>query len=208
MDHTRALSQIAEIHQQIAKGEIYRGYRSVPIALSGLVGLAAAVAEPARTIADPLAFLRYWAGVAAVAGIVGLVEVAYNYVVFDHASGRRRTRQVLGQFLPGAIGAAVLTVSFAHVSPRLVPLLPGIWAVCFGVGIFASRPYLPRLSGLVALFYFAAGSLLLWTANMDAPLNAWHVGGTFGVGQLMAAAVLYWELERKEQWQEAGSQDV
>ena len=144
-----------------------------------------------------MTFLGYWTTIAAIAGLVGLVEVCYNYL-HDHASGRRRTRQVLGQFLPAAVGAAVLTASFAHVSPQLIALLPGIWAICFGVGIFASRPYLPRMSGFVALFYFTVGSLLLWTTRIDAPPAGWHVGATFGVGQLMAAAVLYWELERPQ----------
>ena len=37
VDVTRALDQIAEIHQQMAKGEVYRGYRSLPIAASGTV---------------------------------------------------------------------------------------------------------------------------------------------------------------------------
>jgi hypothetical protein len=197
MDFPRALSQIAEIHQQLAKGEIYRGYRSVPIAASGLVGIVAVVMQPVRAASDPMAFLGYWTAIAAVAGIVGLVEVCYNYL-HDHASGRRRTRQVLGQFLPAAVGAAVVTASFAHVSPQMIALLPGIWAICFGVGIFASRPYLPRMSGFVALFYFTVGSLLLWTTRIDAPPTGWHVGATFGVGQLMAAAVLYWELERPQ----------
>ena len=105
---------------------------------------------------------------------------------------------VLGQFLPGILGAAVLTGSFVHVSPGLVALLPGVWAICFGIGTFSSRPYLPRASGMVALFYFGVGSLLLWTASLDAPLNGWLVGGTFGAGQLLAALVLYWKLERAE----------
>ena len=77
-----------------------------------------------------------------------------------------------------------------------MPLLPGLWAICFGIGIFASRPYLPRASGWVALFYYAAGVALLWRANGTTPLHAWWVGGTFGIGQLLAAFVLFWNLER------------
>ena len=198
MDYPRALDQIAEIHQQIAKGEIYRGYRSVPIAASGIVGLIAAAVQPAAAAGQPQAFVRYWSIVAAIAAVVGISEIAYYYAVRDHASGRRRTRQVLGQFLPAAAAAALITAAFPHVSTRLVALLPGVWAVCFGLGTFASRPYLPRMSGYVALFYVLAGSLLLWNVNLDGPLHAWHVGGTFGAGQLMAAAVLYWELERDD----------
>jgi hypothetical protein len=199
MDYPRALSQIAEIHQQIAKGEIYRGYRSVPLALSGVVGLVAAVAQPARISSDPVGFLGYWSVVAAVAGVIGLVEIVYNYVARDHASGRRRTRQVLGQFLPAGLGGAVITAAFAHLGASLVPLLPGIWAICFGIGTFASRPYLPRMAGFVALYYCAAGSVLLWTVDLGGQLHPWSVGGVFGIGQLLAAAVLYWELERGDE---------
>jgi hypothetical protein len=202
MDHSRALSQIEEIHQQIAKGEIYRGYRSLPIAASGVVGLMAALFQPRRAADDPVAFLQYWTVIAAVAAMIGLVEVAYNYLVHDQASSRRRTRQVFGQFLPAALGAVVVTASLMHISPRLVQLLPGLWAVCFGMGAFALRPYLPRMTGFVALYYLTAGSLLLWTADLDAAVGGWRVGAVFGAGQLMAAAVLYWELERSHE--EAG----
>ena len=199
MDFPRALTQIAEIHAQIAKGEIYRGYRSVPIAASGIVGVVAAAAQ-SRVIdaTDPAAFVIYWTAVAALAGAVGLSEIAYNYVVHDGAAGRRRTRRVLGQFLPAIAGAAVVTASFMHVTPHLAALLPGLWAICFGVGTFSSRPYLPSASAIVAVFFFAAGSILLWTADMSSPGNGWLVGGTFGAGQFIAAAVLYLELERPE----------
>ena len=207
MDFPRALTQIDEIHQQIAKGEIYRGYRSMPVAASGLVGIAAAVAQPiVQPGSDPFAFVRFWAAVAAVAGLVGISEIAYNYIVHDDASGRRRTRRVLGQFLPSVVGAAVLTASFVNVGPGLVSLLPGVWAICFGIGTFSSRPYLPRTSVLVACFYIAAGSLLLWTLDLGAPLNGWRVGGTVGVGQLLAAGILYWEFERRHEEPEIRSQ--
>jgi hypothetical protein len=197
MDFPRALNQIEEIHQQIAKGEIYRGYRSAPVAASGLVGIAAALVQPAS---GPAAFVQYWTVVAAIAALVGISEIAYNYVVHDDASTRRRTRKVLGQFLPAVAAAAVLTATFSHLSPTLAPALPGVWAICFGLGTFASRPYLPRTSDLVALYYFAAGTVLLWTLKMDAPPSGWSVGGTFGAGQLLAAAVLYWEFERRNQY--------
>jgi hypothetical protein len=63
--------------------------------------------------------------------------------------------------------------------------------------VFASRLYLPRATGWVALYYYAAGAVLLWTARPGAPLNAWSVGVTFAVGQLLAAGVLWWNLERQ-----------
>jgi hypothetical protein len=203
MDLSRALGQLADIHQQIAKGEIYRGYRSLPIAVSGLIGLAAAWAQaPGLGAGDPLGFVLYWTSVAACAAFVGASEIIYNYVVHDDRASRRQTTQVVGQFLPSLLAGAVITLSFVRLSAALVPLLPGLWAICFGIGIFASRPYLPRASGWVALFYYAAGVALLWVARGPEPLRAWWVGGTFGTGQLMAALVLYWNLERRPAGQE------
>ena len=199
MDLSRALGQLADIHQQIAKAEIYRGYRSLPIAASGLIGLVAAWAQtPTLGASDPIGFVLYWATIAGCAGFVGASEIIYNYVVHESAADRRHTRRVVGQFLPSVAAGGAIAVCFTHLSPALVPLLPGLWAICFGLGTFASRPYLPRASGWIALFYYAAGFMLLWTARESTALSGWWIGGTFGTGQLLAALVLWWNLERHE----------
>ena len=198
MDATRALDQIAEIHRQIAKGEVYRGYRSLPVATSGAVGVIAAWLQPAGLGAsDPIGFVAYWAVAAAAAAFVGSIEILYNYVVKEDASGRRRTRQVIGQFLPAAAAGAAITACFVHAGAAFVPLLPGLWAICFGIAAFACRPYLPRAAGWVALFYAGCGVALLWMAHGTVPPSGWWVGVPFGAGQLLSAAVLWWNLERR-----------
>jgi hypothetical protein len=195
MELQRALAQVAAIQDQATRADVYRGYRSVPVAASGLIGLAAAWLQPPRLAADPIAFVEFWMIVAALAGFVGVSEIAYNYVVRDEAVARQRTRRVVGQMLPSLLGGAIVAACFVRLSTALVPLLPGIWAICFGVGIFASRPFLVRSSGWAALYFYAAGVLLLWNARGPEALGAWSVGGTFGVGQLLTAALLYWNLE-------------
>ena len=197
MEVSRALDQIAEIHQQIAKGEVYRGYRSLPLAASGLMGFAGAWLQPASLgAADPIGFVMYWMAIAALAAFVASSEIIHNYVVHDNGSDRRQTRKVVGQFLPSLVGGAAITMCLTHLSATLVPLLPGLWAICFGMGTFASRPYLPKASGWIALFYYATGFTLLWIARGPDPLTGWWVGGVFGAGQLLAALVLWWNLER------------
>lgn len=197
MDVTRALDQIAEIHEHIAKAEVYRGYRSLPIAASGAIGVFAAWVQPAEIAHAPIAFAIYWIGVALAAMLVGSSEILYNYVIHETASGRRHTRKVVGQFLPSVLAGGAIALCFCRLDPALVVLLPGLWAICFGLGAFASRPYLPRASGWVALYYYAAGfMLLLLTRGAAASLNGWWIGATFGTGQLMAALVLWWNLER------------
>jgi hypothetical protein len=197
VDVPRALAQIEAIHEQLAKGEVYRGYRSAPIAASGVIGILAAWLQPRYVSqADQIGFVLYWTAVAACAALVGGSEILRNYIVRDDEAGRRRTRQVVGQFLPSLLGGAIVTASFVHLSAGLAPLLPGVWAIFFGIGTFASRPYLPRAALQVALFYYAAGVVLLWIARGPEPLAGWWVGGTFGLGQILAATVLYWSLER------------
>src|SRR5262249_57126660 len=66
MELRDALTQIAEIRQQVARTELFRGYRALPVAFSGLAAFAAAAAqalwipEPGRKISANLA-LCVWA---------------------------------------------------------------------------------------------------------------------------------------------------
>jgi len=199
-DVGRALEQIAEIHQHLAKSEVYRGWRSVPVACSGLVGIAAAAWQSTtERPLEPWTFTMFWLAIGALALMVGCSEIVWHYIVRASATERRRSRQVIGQFLPALIAGALLTGALMRLSPSLVALLPGLWALFFGVGIFAARPYVPRASGWVALYYWTVGLMLLWMARGVDLLSPWAVGATFGTGQLLAAAVLYWNLERGAQ---------
>lgn len=197
-DVGRALEQIAEIHAHLAKSEVYRGWRSLPVAASGLVGLAAALWESSNARAvEPWSFVAYWLAVGVTALAVGCAEIAWHYVMRATVTERRHSRRVVGQFLPALVAGALVTGALLRLSPTLATLLPGTWALLFGVGVFAARPYLPRASGWVALFYWTAGLALLWAPRGLNVLSPWAVGGVFGAGQLLAALVLYWNLERR-----------
>ena len=92
-----ALAQIAEIRAQAAKAEVYRGYRSIPIAASGLMGLVAAWLQPPGLRGDPVGFVLYWVAIAICAGFVGISEIVYNYIVhdFEPAVSHRLSRLTL-----------------------------------------------------------------------------------------------------------------
>jgi hypothetical protein len=67
----------------------------------------------------------------------------------------------------------------------------------FSLGIFASYRFLPRATFFVAVFYMFAGVVCLVLARGPWTLSPWAMGLTFGCGQLLAAAILYWTLERE-----------
>jgi hypothetical protein len=196
-DVSRALEDLADIRDRLAKGEVYRGWRSVPVAGSGLVGIAAAAwqATAPRPL-DPTRFILYWLGIGIVALVLGCAEIVWHYAVRANDIERQRARRVMAQFLPAPAAGALATLVILQRDVSAARLLPGLWALLFGVAIFAARPYLPRASGWVALFYWGVGLLLLWTTPGAGGLSPWSVGGTFGAGQLFAAGVLYVSLER------------
>lgn len=202
---TRALAQLDEIHTRLARAEVYRGWRSLPVALSGAAGLGAAAWQSASSGAaiEPRAWVLYWLAVAMLALAIGCAGILWRYLSEETGTEQRRTRQVLTQFLPALAAAACITAGLLRVNPALASALPGLWSLLFAVGTFSVRPYLPTASAIVSAYYAVAGITLLWTLGArtlpEGGLPAWFswtVGGVFGAGQLMAAAVLYWSLER------------
>ena len=73
-------------------------------------------------------------------------------------------------------------------------MLPGMWSMLFGLGVFASRRLLPKATFLVGGFYLLAGLFMI--SIRYAALAAWPMGATFGTGQIAAAGLLYFTLER------------
>ena len=109
---------------------------------------------------------------------------------------RARTRQAVGQFAPCTLAGGLLTAVILFSAEESVWLLPGIWCVLFSLGIFASLRVLPRGVGNVAVFFLLCGLANLLIGQGEHALAPWAMAVPFGVGQLWAACVLYWRLER------------
>jgi len=84
-------------------------------------------------------------------------------------------------------------------APDAVWMLPGIWQILFSLGVFASARFLPRAVIVVAAWYLFGGLICLVWAAAQRTLSPWMMGTPFGIGQLMAAAIL--------QWSETGTND-
>ncbi len=199
MELREALTQITEIRLQLARTEVFRGYRAMPVAFSGGVALLAALIQ-AATIADPIgqigAYLALWIVAAVISGMAAGLEM----VVRARNAGSPMTRELtwlaLEQFCPCLLAGALLTIVLARTAPSSVWMLPGLWQVVYSLGIFASCRLLPRATFWVAVFYLGSGLAVLSLGYGDASLSPWCMGLPFGAGQLLAAAVLYSTLER------------
>ena len=201
MELREALTQISEIRLQMARTEVFRGYRAVPVAFSGIVALTAAVYQ-AEWLANPesniSAYLTLWLGAAAVSAVAAGTEMIMRYWRSGSSLRKEITLLAVEQFLPSIGAGGLLTVVLVMFAPDSVWMLPGLWQILFSLGIFASYRLLPRATFWVALFYMAAGATSLALARNEFALSPWTMGIPFGVGQFFSAAVLYWTLERND----------
>jgi hypothetical protein len=200
MQLDEALRQISDIRQQMARGEVFRGYRSITVGFSGVAGLSAAVLQPLWVPAPEIELQRYlglWLGVAAASFVVAGTEVGWRAWSAGAGLARQHTLLAVEQFLPCVVVGALVTLCIYRGAPHVAWMLPGLWSLIFGLGVFASYRLLPPQVFWVGSYYVVCGcGCLLWGQGENA-LSPWLMGISFGGGQLLGAAVLYWTLERR-----------
>jgi len=199
MELREALSQISEIRAQVARTETFRGYRSLTVGFTGLLALAAAGVQSALLTnpADHMrGYLVLWIAAAALSLLAAGTELCVRAYASSSMLARQLTALAVEQFLPCVAAGVVVTTAVALRAADRIWMLPGLWSVLFGLGIFASCRLLPRMTFFVALYYLFCGAVLLIVAEPAFALSPWAMGVTFGVGQLSAAAILYLHLER------------
>jgi hypothetical protein len=206
MELREALTQISEIRQQMAQSELFRGYRSVTVGFSGVLGLMASAIQ-SHWIASPenhlQRYLGLWIGVAAVSLFVAGTELYCRAQPSSAGMVRQMTLLAVQQFLPCVFVGALVTICIYRGAPQVAWMLPGLWSLTFSLGIFASYRLLPREVFWVGLYYAQCGcGCLLWGSGEHA-FSPWQMAVSFGGGQLLAATTLYWTLERLDGSQES-----
>jgi len=200
-----ALRQIADIRQQMARSEVFRGYRSVTVGFSGIAGLLAAAVQPwwvPSPSSDLGRYLVLWMGVAVLSLVVAGAEMWWRV----HRSGSEMAREhaelACQQFIPCVLVGGFVTLCIYRAAPQVAWMLPGLWSLFYALGVFASYRLLPRPVFWVGSYYALCGcAWLLWGQGANA-FSPWQMGITFGGGQLLGAAILYWTLERTDVSQE------
>lgn len=197
MELRDAFDHLTTIRTQLAATERLRSLRAVPVALSGVMAVAAAAAQHAF-VGDPLRqpslYLALWVGTAIICGTAAGVVVARR----AHLSASRldvaNLRLAALQLLPSLVAGAVFTTWVAVEMPALLWLLPGVWQLLFALGNLAAQQVLPRAAKWVGVLYLCSGTWCLWRA--EGALDPWAMGLPFAAGQLALAAILWWHHER------------
>lgn len=199
-DLQKALADISSIRLQLAAGTMFRGFGPMVIAATGVMALATAIVQVLllEPILDPVTFVAVWTALAIVcAALIGFEMIARTK---RHHGGLADVMlfNAVEHFLPvGAAGAVVCAIVLRW-APDAAWLLPGLWQLLIGVGLFVALRFLPRSISIAAAWYFLAGATVLIVSAQSRALSPWAMGIPFGIGQLLTAGLLHVALGGKD----------
>src|SRR4051794_24699517 len=112
-DLFNALDQISEIRRQMARGQVFRGYRAHTTALTGVLALIAAGLQPLllpRPWANLPGYLFLWGGLAISSVAVFATELFIRCRRLASPLQNERTFEAIERFVPSLAAGALLTV--------------------------------------------------------------------------------------------------
>lgn len=185
MDVTRAIADLDEVRSRLASVQRFRGLSGPAALASGVAALAAggvqlAVVPAPHGIGDAGLYVTIWIACLAFALAVNYGAVAV-WLARNWSSRTRTELQTAAiAVTPSIVGGGAVTA--ALLMRGEIGLLPGMWALCYGLGLLAARSMLPRGTVSIALSFAALGSTLLFAPGTNA-LAWWVMPLTFGIGQ-------------------------
>jgi hypothetical protein len=192
-DLHNALGDISNIRKQMARSTQFRGYGPATLAGTGFVALLAAAVQM-FCVADPAthlrAYLSLWIGTAVLCSAVAGVQIYTRTRRLHSGLSDEMIRTAVEQFLPAVAAGMLMTGVLVHFAPFVLWMLPGLWQVIYGLGVFSSCRFLPRPMLATGVWYLLTGLICLALGNFRA-LAPWTMGVAFGVGQLLVAAILH-----------------
>jgi len=195
MELQRALSDLEEVRERLARVQRFEGYSAPASAASGIAALVAGAVQfrlaPVPRSSDELhLYLAIWLTCLAAGLLLNYGAVAAWLLKHHSPHSRGQFRTAARSIAPSVLLGGALTL--ALVNHGAFALLPGMWFALYAAGLFASRGAIPAPVLGVACGFAVLGVAFLATA-LDASALAWWVMPLgFGVGQL-AIGYFIWQ---------------
>ena len=197
-DLNRALVDIRNIRRQVAQTTEFRGYGPLTLSATAVLALLAGAAQ-ARWLPEPAThpaqYVALWLapGVLCAALIVTQMLTRANRLHSGMAD--EMVRMAVVQFLPAAIAGAILPFVLLHVSQNVVWMMPGLWQILFGLGVFASCRCLPRAMLLAGAWFLLTGFALIACGDNRALAPA-AMADAYAVGMARVAAIHFFSARK------------
>jgi hypothetical protein len=192
MEVSRALADLEEVRTRLAAVQRFRGLSGGAAFASGVAAIGsgliqlATVPQPS-TASDGTRYVAIW-----IACLACSLAVNYGAIVLwlvRHWSVRSRVElKTVGMtILPSIVAGGLFTAVF--IARGELGLLPGMWCLCYALGLIASRAMAPPGIGWIAALFAASGAALLFAPGSNA-LAWWVMPATFGIGQVIIGVLV------------------
>ncbi|MEG9436364.1 hypothetical protein JAO29_09325 [Edaphobacter sp. HDX4] len=199
-DLYKALGDISSIRKQMANTTEFRGYGPATLATTGMFAILAAGAQ-AHWVRDPgshiSAYLGIWISTAVLSTFLTGVQMYTRTRRIHSGLSNEMLGMAVEQFLPSVGAGLLVTIVLLRYVRFATWMLPGMWQVIFGLGVFSSCRFLPRPMIAAGAWYLMTGLSCLAMGGNRA-LSPWTMGISYGAGQLLVAAILLFTATENE----------
>jgi hypothetical protein len=199
-DLYKALGDISSIRRQMASTTEFRGYGPATLTATGMFAILAAggqalwLSDPANHIST---YLSIWITTAVLSATLTGMQMYTRTRRIHSGLSDEMLRMAVVQFLPSVGAGLLVTIVLLRYVPLAAWMLPGLWQVIFSLGVFSSCRFLPRPMIAAGAWYLFTGLGCLAMGGNPA-LSLWTMGISYGAGQLLVAAILFFNSEENE----------
>lgn len=192
MEVSRALADLEEVRTRLAAVQRFRGLSGGAAFASGVAAIGSGLIQLSTvpqpfTASEGTRYVAIW-----IACLACSLAVNYGAIVLwlvRHWSVRSRVElKTVGMtILPSIVAGGLFTAVF--IARGELGLLPGMWCLCYALGLIASRAMAPPGIGWIAALFAASGAALLFAPGSNA-LAWWVMPATFGIGQIIIGVLV------------------
>jgi hypothetical protein len=153
--HDRAMDNLRFIRETMERAGSFTAVSGWGVVAIGVTALLAAWLAERTT--GPDQWLAVWSVEAVLALAIGVVSVARKARAAGMPLLSGPGRKVALSLSPPLLAGAVLTAVLFHAG--LIPLLPGMWLLLFGVGIVAAGSFSVRIVPVMGLTFMLLGAI-------------------------------------------------
>jgi hypothetical protein len=187
MERSRALADLEEVRTRLAAVQRFRGLSGGAAVASGFAAIASGLIQAASvphpdTAEAGARYVAIWIACLACSLAVNYGAIVMWMVKNWSVRSRVELKTVGMTILPSIVAGGLFSAVF--VERGELGLLPGMWCLCYALGLISSRAMAPPGIGWVAALFAASGAALLFAPGNNA-LAWWAMPATFGLGQLV-----------------------
>jgi hypothetical protein len=197
-DLNQALTDIRSIRRQVAHTTEFRGYGPLTLSATAILALLAGAAqsrwlpEPAS---HPVQYVALWLTTGIFSAALIVTQMLTRADRLHSGMADEMIRIAVTQFLPAGVAGILLPFVLLQITHDVFWMLPGLWQIVFGLGVFASCRCLPRPMLVAGVWFFLTGLACIYLGDTRALAPA-MMSYPYAVGMGFVALVHYFSAKK------------